>query len=104
MAGTPTSKGEGCISEAPIEGMFDDYIATADKIGVKRKAELVAFGIKMKKLVGPERLKRIRPSMDVSPGQIKRVFCYRLPSLQQCRDAFEEALGQSIDWGEHDDG
>jgi hypothetical protein len=104
MAGTPTSKGEGWVSEAPIEGMFDDYIATADKIGVKRKAELVAFGIKMKKLVGPERLKRIRPSMDVSPGQIKRVFCYRLPSLQQCRDAFEEALGQSIDWGEHDDG
>jgi hypothetical protein len=42
--------------------------------------------------------------MEVSPGQIKRVFCYRLPSLQQCRDAFEEALGQSIDRCEHDDG
>lgn len=97
QAGAPTSKGESWPSDAPVEGMFDDYLHSADRIGVKRKAELTAFGIKMKKLVGEE-IKRHRVSIDVSPGLVKRVVCYRLPALQRCREVFEEAVGQSMEW------
>lgn len=96
MAGSPTSKGSAWVEEAPTEGMFDDYIAMADKIGVKRKSELTAFGIKMRKLV--KGLGYCRPWMDLSPGVVKRVQCYRLPPLETCRASFENELGQTIEW------
>jgi hypothetical protein len=101
QAGSPISKGETWLREAPIEDLFDDYLRMADRIGVKRKNELTAFGIKMKKLV-PD-IDHSRPWMDVSPGLMKRVQCYLLPSIVECREAFERALGQSVEWQATDD-
>lgn len=102
MAGTSTSRADSWVQEVPCDGLFDDYIATAEKVGVRRKAENVAFGIKLGKMVPG--LTKGRPFVEVSPSIVKRVWAYRLPSLEACREAFERDLNQAIAWGPIDAG
>lgn len=97
MSGTTTIGGDKWLQEIPISTLFDDYIAQADKVGVRRKSELIAFGIKLGKLVPG--ISKVRPWMDISPGVIKRTWCYRLPPLADCRAAFTAEVGQEVDWG-----
>jgi hypothetical protein len=47
-------------------------------------------------------LKRRRSSIEVSPGLRERSWCYVLPTLAKCRDAFEQEINQSIEWGEEE--
>lgn len=98
--GTTTRKSSSWQTEVPIDGLFDDYIETAEKIGVKRRSEMTAFGMKLGKIVPG--LKRVRRYFDLQDGTMTRRWCYELTSLDHCRMAFEEQLGQAIDWG--DDG
>jgi hypothetical protein len=100
MAGTTTRAGETWEGEIPRAALFDDYIAAAEKIGIRRKAEETAFGIKLEKLV-PE-LGTSRRHVEVSPGLAKRARCYVLPSLAECREAFEQELNQPIEWDHYE--
>lgn len=99
MTGTPTRKVEYWRTDMVIDEMFDDYIEGADKIGVKRKSELTAFGIKMKKLV-PE-IERKRLSTNTGHMETKRLWHYLLPPLAACRAQFEREVKQAVNW---DDG
>lgn len=94
--GTPTGKLEYWRSDMLIDEMFDDYIATADKIGVKRKSEKTAFGIKMRKLVPG--LRRDRLNHVLGPAESKRLWHYLLPPLDACREHFETEMKQAIAW------
>lgn len=95
-AGTTTTAGETWLEEVPCQVLFDDYIAVADKVGVRRKSEMTAFGIKLVKLV--PRLSKSRPFIEISPAVVKRTWCYRLPPLDVCREAFEVEMNQPINW------
>lgn len=97
QSGTTTSQGDRWLTEIPVSTFFDDYIAVSDKVGVRRKSELTAFGIKLAKLV--PKLSKSRPYFEVSPMTVKRTWCYVLPSLSACRAAFEQEVGQVVDWG-----
>jgi hypothetical protein len=88
------------VETVAIDSLFDDYIAVAEKIGVKRKSEKTGFGIKMLKLVPG--LVKTRPWTTVN-GYRERVWTYQLPTLVRCREAFETAVGQAIPWGDDDD-
>ncbi|MFG1238021.1 primase-helicase family protein [Xanthobacter autotrophicus DSM 597] len=101
MAGATTSGGEQWVGVIPIVTLFDDYIAVAEKVGVRRKSEMTAFGIKMQKLVPG--LARVKRMIDYAPGVSKRVWCYQLPTLSACRDAIEADLGQDIGWSREDE-
>ncbi|MEP9378401.1 primase-helicase family protein [Aquabacter sp. CN5-332] len=96
ITGTTTSAGEYWMEEIPVSILFEDYITVADKVGVRRKSELTAFGIKLMKMV-PGLIKS-RPFYEVSPSVMRRAWCYRLPSLDRCREAFEEEVGQAVAW------
>lgn len=101
VSGATTSVGERWVEVVPCSTLFDDYIAVAEKVGVRRKSEMTAFGIKLQKLVpGLQRAKRM---IEYSPSVMKRVWCYLLPPLEQCREAFAGEMGQAIDWGPADD-
>lgn len=100
-AGTPTSSGKYWLDHLPIRTLFDDYIAVADKVGVRRKSELTAFGIKLAKLVPG--LKRVRRHVETSLGVMERAWCYALPPLTVCREAFQSEVGQAVAWGAVDD-
>ncbi|MCX5513435.1 hypothetical protein C3941_23700 [Kaistia algarum] len=88
-------------SVVAVDQLFDEYIATSEKIGVKRKSEKTSFGIKMMKIVPG--IVRVRPWRTNEHNVRLRMWCYEMPPLARCRDAFEEAVGQRIDWGIVDD-
>jgi hypothetical protein len=80
------------------QGLFDDYIASADRVGVKRKADETIFGQDLRRLV--PRLQRVRRTV----GGV-RAWCYEIPPLIECREAWNEAMSQPRDWStDPDDG
>lgn len=88
---------ENWPSEIQVDKLFDDYVAAAEKIGVKRKSEKVVFGIKMAKLMPG--VAKVRRFVDESPTSVSRPWHYVLPPLEECRAVFEAAVGQPIAWG-----
>jgi hypothetical protein len=73
-----------------------EYLKTSTQIGVGRKRGPAEFGARLAKLV-PD-IRKIRPAIETEPGVTRRVWCYEMPSLHDCRAAFDELLGQSVDW------
>jgi hypothetical protein len=49
--GTTTRRGSSWQTRVSIDTLFDDYVHKAEKIGVRRKSEKTAFGMKLRKLV-----------------------------------------------------
>ena len=70
--------------------LHEEYLASADKVGIKRRANLNEFSKSLIKLI-PE-IKDTRPR----GGDRKRAYVF--PDLQTCRRSFEEAVGQAVDW------
>ena len=73
-----------------------EYLKAASQIGVGRKRGPAEFGKRLAKLV-PE-MRKVRPAIEVEPGVTKRAWCYELPSLDECRAAFDKLVGQPVDW------
>lgn len=78
-----------------------DYVAKADLIGIKRRATESELGMELRKLVPFIRTKRLAAgsSLRGTEGPL-RPRAYVLPSLEDCRALFEEAVGQAVDWGD----
>jgi hypothetical protein len=97
---TSTRRSSDWRREVAITALFDDYIHTADKIGVKRKSEETVFGMKMARLV-PD-LRRVRRIVDVEDERgntiAKKTWCYALPDLAAARDKFSEIVQQDVTW------
>ncbi|MGQ4273423.1 primase-helicase family protein [Terrihabitans sp. B22-R8] len=94
--GAPTRAGSSWLDDIPADTLFDDYIANAEKIGVKRKSEMTAFGIAMRKLVPG--LRRVQKFIDVNPGETKRRWCWQLPPLAECRAFWDAEIKHSMGW------
>jgi hypothetical protein len=71
--------------------LYDEYLTAADKVGIKRRADLNQFGKSIAKLIPG--LKDIRPRDGAT-----RKRAYVFPDLAACRQGFEEAVGQAVDW------
>lgn len=90
-SGHTTRNAEEWQTVVQSDRLFDDYIASADRVGVKRKADQTIFGQDLRRLVpGIRRVKR-------TIGTI-RAYCYEIPPLIECREAWNEAMGQPRDW------
>ena len=96
QAGAATAGAERWVEALPCATLFDDYVAWSDKLGVRRKSDPTGFGIKLTKMLPG--LKRAKRMIEYSPAQMKRVWCYLLPSLDACRAAFGREMGQEMDW------
>jgi hypothetical protein len=91
--------------EVVCSSLFDDYIASADKIGVKRKQEEAVLGIKLKKLCpGIERRRAPQVSFDENSSMPRRPWVYTLPPIDEARASFDAILGQPVVWQALDDG
>jgi Family of unknown function (DUF5906) len=100
-SGTTGRHASQWASEVPTDTLFDDYIAVADKIGVKRKSEKIVFGIALGKLLpGGVKTPKRTQMVENEYGQDveKRVRCYALPPLSEVREHFETLVGQPISW------
>ncbi|UGA44082.1 DUF5906 domain-containing protein [Bradyrhizobium quebecense] len=80
-------------TQIEIDDIYKEYL---DSIGVGRKRGKAEFGKRLTKLV--PNLRKVRPTMEVAPGVMDRVRCYELPSLDECRAAFDDLLGQPVPW------
>lgn len=104
--GAPTHRMRGWPARgiAPVATLYNDYVRTAERIGVKRKSSETEFGMAMHKLVPG--LAKVRRDAEVeqigADGRVetlvKRVWCYLLPALDECREAIETAMGQTVNW------
>jgi hypothetical protein len=101
QAGTPTRHLSEWKTEVPVDDVYEDYIWSSERIGIKRKQERTTFGTTLNRLLGNS-LRKTRPRMQVEDarGHIKidRVWCYVLPSLGEARAAFEAVIEQSPTW------
>jgi hypothetical protein len=82
-----------------VDALYDDYLRAAGEIGAGRKRDRATFGLRIQKLVPG--LKKTRPRVG---GDERRPWRYELPSLADCRAAFEGILGQPMDWPASDEG
>lgn len=101
MAGTPLRSAERWETKVPCAAIHEDYLGSAERSGVKRRALETELGRQMRKLVPS--LKTSRPNI-IPPGKSfpERTRCYELPDLATCRALFEEAMRQPIDWEDPD--
>lgn len=99
-SGAPTRAHTVWRREIACASLFDDYIATSEKIGVKRKQEETVFGMRMARLVpGLLRQKRaVETHGQHGESVFKRTWCYLLPELETARAAFEQSVNQPVDW------
>lgn len=99
MSGTTTRHGAIWEREIASVTLFDDYIAVSDKIGIKRKQELISFGLALRKLMpGMHRVRRKALVADAHGTKLQQTWCYLLPPLSEAREDFERALEQPIEW------
>jgi hypothetical protein len=99
MSGSASRHSSKWPDAVPCQQLFDDYVAVAEKIGIRRKREQIAFGMALVKLMpGLKRAKRIAPIDDGHGISMQRTWCYLLPSLAEARESFERAVEQSNDW------
>jgi hypothetical protein len=76
--------------------MYADYLKHCAQVGVGRKRSPAEFGVRIAKLI-PD-LRKVRPVVETEPGVTRRTWCYEIPSLCDCRHAFDEMIGQSVPW------
>ncbi|GEP09845.1 primase-helicase family protein [Methylobacterium gnaphalii] len=100
MSGSPTSKLDHWPHEVGVDEMRDDYFAASERRGLRRKSAETVLGARLRKLI--PRLNRVRRYEDYDMGR-RRVWFYALPTLSECRAAFEKALGQAVSWQDDED-
>ncbi len=93
-------------------GLYADYVAYADRLGVARKKTEEQLAGELKKLLPGERLERTRPRVPVYGPQgeelhdsngnrlVERQRCYVLPELAACREQFCELVRWTVDWAD----
>lgn len=77
------------------DDLYNEYVQSSSRIGVGRKRSPADFGKRLAQLVPA--LKKPRPTIEIN-GEKKRRWCYLLPSLDDCRAAFDELVGQPVKW------
>ena len=99
----------GCEDEAwqtgslavPKDGLYLDYCAMAQRTGARFRKSPQQFSSALAGLLGMETMLCSRPWRTVKVGdgeERRRVHCYKLPPLDDCRLAFERCGRGVIEW------
>lgn len=86
------SEWETVVSKSAL---VDDYLADAERVGIKRRGSESEIAMKLRKLVPDLRDRKMW--LDDGGGQVRR-WCWILPDLETCREAFSEAVQQHVAW------
>jgi len=89
----------------PTTSFFDWYIEMSKKSGKSHLEDAATFGKALAKLIpGLHRKRRIH-SVGMKDGTAvrKKIWIYQFPSLDECRNQFEEYLSMKIEWSEVSD-
>jgi Family of unknown function (DUF5906) len=97
QAGAPTHRHAEWATKVPTAELFSDYVATAEKVGYRRRSAETAFGMTLAKII-PGLGKRRSSIVGPDGVSTTRSWCYVLPPLVDARDYFEELVHQPILW------
>ena len=94
--------GRDWSAAVPCHELYALYARESQLAGEKRRSREVEFGMQFKKLVPKlTRAKKSLGSRDPTEGyESRRVWCYLLPSLADCRAAFASLVHYDVDWDE----
>jgi hypothetical protein len=92
--GSTTTESSDWLPQIPIETLFQDYVKAATQIGERRRQTKPQFGESILRLGA----RRSRPSAKTEEGPSHRPYHYCFPPLAHARGAFEELVGQTVDW------
>ncbi|QXX74253.1 primase-helicase family protein [Methylovirgula sp. HY1] len=87
-----------------ISTAHNDYLRQVERQGVRRRANVTEFALMVRRLLpGIAKKRRIDAVEEIDDHGVastvhRRVWCWDLPSLEECRAALEAALRQAIDW------
>lgn len=100
-AGAVLPDHDNWVTEVPRDDLRGAYWAWSERIGYRRRVGQEQFRLRLQALVPT--LGESRPTMSV-PSKVstvddrKRVRCYTLPGLEECRAAFAKFVGYEPDW------
>jgi hypothetical protein len=103
--GSQTHRAGGWRTKIPSATLFNDYLRSVEKLGVRRRAAETEFGIQLRRLIpGVTRVRAIE-FVEVfdehGTHEVERlVWCLTFPPVDECRLAFDEALKQAYPWEE----
>ncbi|MER9573322.1 DUF5906 domain-containing protein [Mesorhizobium opportunistum] len=96
--GSPTAGGDAWPDFIECDKFYKSFIAAAEQTGIRYRKPAVAFGRKVQRLMpGVRRNKR---TIEVEIGATSRRWVYELPPLSDCREDFDQQIGQRSDWGD----
>jgi hypothetical protein len=88
------------------EDLYQAYIDRATRWGERRRVSDVHFGREIRQFTPAGELDRVRMTHKVLDNfghpETQRVWGYRLPSLADCRKAWDEVLQAKTKWPEQD--
>ena len=94
--GTTTRLGNEWMRSVATTTLVDDYLDHAERVGIKRKAEETLFAQKIRKIIPG--ITRKRDWATLKDQVRRRVWVWQMPSLAECREAFEAAMQQPVPW------
>lgn len=105
-------KAEGWLREASKQEIFDDYIEYAKKLNITRRLSQTALGKFLHRVTptGYPRSYQKLTSVDMMTdgGNMSRrrmrVYYYELPSLDACREIWDQSYGSMTVWDENQEG
>jgi hypothetical protein len=103
MEGVPAQGHAAWSERITVESIYKDYLRSAEETGVHRRRDPSTFGMALSRLVPG--IEKTRPRLDTGEAGERRAYCYSLPPLEICRAAFEDGVGQAVEWpSSHDNG
>lgn len=93
------------VPDVPKVALYQDYIGTLGKIGVRHKSVETELGMFLAKMLRAEALDSCRKIALVptgcgrsDDGHSRRLAHWRFPSLAECREAFDQLSGTAHAW------
>ncbi|WP_187968398.1 primase-helicase family protein [Aquibium microcysteis] len=100
--GGPLSRMEAWPEYVECSSLYADYLAHAEKLGIKRRVSSQSFGTQIARLI-PD-LRRRKQTVPAEDGaSTRRPWVYFLPPLEVCREAFDGQVSQGNEWGTDDE-
>ncbi|MCK1367298.1 primase-helicase family protein [Bradyrhizobium sp. 62] len=95
-AGTLLHGDDAWRSVVVRDDLYAEYLTDASRMGIGRKRSKADFGKRLNKLISG--IGETKVIVQGENGGSKRAYAYVMPSLDECRAAFDKRVGQPIDW------
>lgn len=87
---------DGWHKVVPLEAFYNEYKNEIKSRNIGRVKSSPDFGKNLRKM--SPAIRDTRPVMEREHGVMRQTRCYEMPTLTECRTAFEQYLGQPISW------